>query len=317
MSGYLKRMTTTVLLVGTGIMLHAQKQVAITIDDVPNSVICRNKEYYSPLLQTLDQLKIPVAIFINEGKMYKEGLSESQGIKLLDDWIGKKYTTVGNHTFGHKRYSDLGLDSFVADIERGTVRNRLALQHGKVLRYFRFPFNDLGKDSLQHAQITQYLTQHGYCITPFTIENSDWAYSDVYEYWLYKKDRAKAEKVAQEYISQTMAYFTYFEAISRELYNRPVIHIYLCHDNALNAKCLPVLIRLLKDKGYKFISLDEAMRDEVYQQKDRYNKKFGISWMYRWMTDKEQAMRYLKGQPDVDHIENLRDSLMSAYRDGY
>lgn len=309
----LKHIAATLLLVGTGLMLHAQKQVAITIDDVPNTVICRNKNCYSPLLRTLDQLKIPVAIFVNEGKIYKDSLSEPQGIKLLDEWIKRKYTTVGNHTFGHSRYSDLGLDSFVADMEHGTVMNKLLLQHDKVLKYFRFPFNDLGKDSLQHTRITQYLTQRQIRITPFTIENSDWAYGDVYDYWLDKKDSIKAALVVQEYIAKTMAYFTYFETISQELYGRPVKHIYLCHDNKLNATCLPELISLLKAKGYKFISLDEAMQDEIYQKEDRYYKKFGISWIYRWMTDKKQAMRYLREQPDIDLIEHLRDSLKSAY----
>ncbi len=127
----------------------------------------------------------------------------------------------------------------------------------------------------------------------------------------------QAGLVAQAYIRKTMDYFAYFEKISQERYGRAIRHIYLCHDSRLNAVCMPELVRLLKQEGYAFVSLDEAMGDQVYRQEDHYYKQFGISWMYRWMTDKEQAMRYLKGQPDVDTIEALRDSLTAVPDQGY
>ncbi len=133
-----KRILASMLGLCLSVSLYAQKQVAITIDDVPGSIVCREDTCYSPLLQTLDGLKIPVAIFVNEGKIYQLD-PEGQGIKLLEQWISREYTTVGNHTFGHTRYSQLGLDSFCADIKRGAVLNTLSQQYSKPVSYFRFP----------------------------------------------------------------------------------------------------------------------------------------------------------------------------------
>ena len=312
---FLKVVVTLAGAAGVQDILHAQKQVAITIDDIPNTVMCDDAECRSVMLETLDQLNIPVAIFINEGKCYQTGYPDTSVLRLLDAWIGRKYITAGNHSFSHKRYSELGPDSFAADIERGGIMKKMAAQHGKKVRYFRFPFNDLGKDSVQHVQITSYLSSLQYQVAPFTIESSDWAYNDIYSYWLRKKEYEKAAATAGEYMAKTLDYFAYFERISLELYGRPVKHIYLCHDNALNARYLPELIRKLRRKGYSFISLEEALSDEIYRQEDRYYRKFGVSWLYRWMFDKQQALKYMKAEPDLDAVEGLRDSLMTLSRD--
>lgn len=47
---------------------YAQYQVAITIDDVPNT---QRKGFSDKLLTRLSKLDIPLAIFINEGKIYE------------------------------------------------------------------------------------------------------------------------------------------------------------------------------------------------------------------------------------------------------
>lgn len=62
----------------------------------------------------------------------------------------------------------------------------------KRISYFRFPFNDMGQDNLQ------YLEQHHYKIAPYTIESSNLAFNDIYEYSLSANDTAKAIVVAEE-----------------------------------------------------------------------------------------------------------------------
>lgn len=292
------------------IQLYAQKQVAITIDDVPNTKRFQTDGFQSLLLKKLDSLQLPIAIFINENKIYETD-SVSKNFRLLDDWVKRNYITLGNHSFSHLHYSDVGFATFANDIDKGeAISKELAKKYGKPLKHFRFPFNDLGKDSLQHKEVEQYLTQKEYGITPYTVESEDWAFSTVFEYYLAKNDLANAKSIGEKYVKKTLEFFEFFETQATQQYQRPVRHIYLCHDNALNAGYLPKIIKLLKAKGYTFVSLDEALQDSIYQQQDNYNKKWGVSWLYRWMKSQKEATAIMKKEPNNKEIESLYDKIL-------
>jgi len=292
------------------VFAQAQKQVAITIDDVPNTKKFQQDRFKAQLLKKLDSMQLPVAIFINEGKIYATD-SVSKNFQLLNDWAKRKYITLGNHTFSHPRYSDVGFDAFTSDIDKGeSIIRELAKKLGKPLKHFRFPFNDLGKDSLQRKEIENYLAQKDYQVTPFTIESTDWAFDIAYEYYLAKGDKANAKIIGEKYVSKTIEIFDFFEAQSELQFHRQISQIYLCHDNSLNADYLPKIIRLLKAKKYTFISLDEALKDKVYQQKNNYHKKWGISWFYRWMTSQGEISRVMKKEPNNEEIEKLYPTLL-------
>ncbi|WP_136667704.1 polysaccharide deacetylase family protein [Flavobacterium sp. H122] len=290
--------------------VSGQSQVAITIDDVPNTKIFQADKFQSLLLKTLDSVNIPITIFINEEKLVNTD-NVAKNTRLLKNWIKRKYITVGNHTYSHSRYSEAGFESFTKDIEKGEVlTKKLSKKYGKPLKYFRFPFNDLGKDSLQHAKIQEHLLRKGYCVTPFTVESIDWMYNAVYEYYLQKNDKANAEEIGEKYVAKTIEYFNYFEAVAMQKYNRPIKHIYLCHDNALNIVFLPEIVSRLRKNNYTFISLDDALQDDVYKQKDLYYKKWGISWIYRWMKSQEERIGLMKKEPSTEDIEGLYGQLI-------
>lgn len=274
------------------------QSIAISIDDVPNLSLIGWKSNNSKLLEKLDSLQIPVAIFINEGSIYKTD-SVVKNFKVLNDWFKRDYITVGNHTFGHSRYSKAGLEKFTDDILKGqNVGQNLAKIHQKDFKYFRFPFNDLGKNAREHQQIDSVLKKHHYINTPFTVESSDWLYNEVYKYYLDKNDIEKAEETGENYVSLTLELFEFFDSLALKEYKRKINHIYLCHDNKLNADYLDVLVFKLKQKGYNFISLDNAMKDEIYSQKDFYDKKWGISWLYRWIEDPKRRISLMKKEPE-------------------
>lgn len=43
------------------------------------------------------------------------------------------------------------------------------------------------------------------------------------------------------------------------------------------------MLRRFEARGYRFITLDEAMADPAYQTKDTDVSKFGQSWLARWV----------------------------------
>lgn len=282
--------------------LMAQKKVAITIDDVPNTLLYENDKYESVLLNRIDSLQVPVAIYINEGLIFQTD-SLSKNMILLDQWIKSDLTTLGNHTFNHSRYSITGLKGYMIEIIKGeAITRELARKQNKELVHFRFPYNDLGKDSTQQAEIKAFLNKYNYRISPFTIESSDWIYNAVYEFYLNNNQHGKAQDIGNKYVNKTMQYFDYFENLSHKKFDRNINQVYLCHDNALNRDYLPALIKRLEARNYEFISLDEALKDEVYQSPNYYHKKWGFSWFYRWMSDKEERKNMLHSEPSTDDI---------------
>ncbi|MEX0275661.1 MAG: polysaccharide deacetylase family protein [Flavobacteriaceae bacterium] len=289
--------------------IWAQNHVAITIDDVPNTSLYQSENYRSGILDKIDSLRIPVAIFINEGLLYKTD-SVTKNFELLNRWVKSKNTTIGNHTFSHSRYSEVGYGHFHKDIEKGAyITRELIKKYGKKLTYFRFPYNDLGADSIQHVEIERFLRDMEYKSTPFTIESSDWMFNALYENYLHQKEYKKAEGIGSLYLSKTMEYFQFLDSLAIKKYGRKIPHIYLCHDNRLNTDFLIPLLSRLRQQGYNFIRLDEALKDSVYVQDDTYYKKWGISWLYRWMSSQRERMKWMGMEPDMKEVERRYNNL--------
>lgn len=294
-----------ILLLYYTITLSQEKSISITIDDVPNSTKYQ-KDYFKPiLLNKLDSLAIPFTIFVNEDKVYKTKMFDKNK-NLLLKWIENKNATIGNHTNSHLRYSEVGFENFVRDIKLGEkLIKKYASKHNKKVKYFRFPFNDLGKDSVQHMQIRNYLKQHNYVITPFTVESSDWMFDTIYQYYLSTGEIEKAKLIGLQYVNKTIELIKFYDKMVNSVYNRSVKHIYLCHDNAINADYLPQIISILQQEKYKIVSLEESLTDPVYKQNNRYYKKWGISWLYRWMYAHEDRIKWMKQEPTLIEIENM------------
>lgn len=288
-----------------------QKSISITIDDVPNTTKYEKDHFRPILLNVLDSLEVPFTIFINEDKIYKtERLDRNKG--LLEEWIKNENAIIGNHTYSHSRYSEVGFKSFVKDIEKGDSLTELyAVKYNKDLKYFRFPFNDMGKDSTQHIQIREYLKSKDYSIAPFTVESSDWMFDTVYQYYLNNGDTEKAKAIGEQYVDKTIELVHFYDRMATSLYRRSVQHIYLCHDNAINADYLAEIITKLKQADYKIVSFEESLKDPIYKQKDTYYKKWGISWLYRYMDTQEERVKWMKQEPSQSEIEKVYNEIQN------
>jgi len=283
----------------------SQSKISITIDDVPNY-----KTTYD-LIRTIDKLNIPIFIFVNEGRPAKDSSKLTTKI-LLKKWFQRKNINIGNHTNNHLRYSTTQFDTFKQDIINGEIiTKKLAKRYSKKINYFRFPFNDLGLDSNSQQQISEFLKSKKYTIAPFTVESSDWMYNSVYEYYLNNKDTLNANKIGQEYVEKTIEFIDFFEQVSLKYFKRNINQIYLCHDNTINVDYLPEIVRYLKNKNYTFIGLEEALNDDVYNNKNYYSKKWGVSWLYRWIESEGERKKIMQTEPSTETIEKLYDTIQN------
>jgi hypothetical protein len=71
------------------------------------------------------------------------------------------------------------------------------------------------------------------------------------------------------------------------------------HANELNAATFVALVEGTRRRGYRFITLDEAMRDPAYARPDGYTGRFGPSWLHRWAMAERKPKEFYAGEPVV------------------
>ena len=66
------------------------------------------------------------------------------------------------------------------------------------------------------------------------------------------------------------------------------------------------LFAMIKTRGYKFVSMDEAMADEAFSTPENYSGDNGVSWFDRWTLT---AGKRLRDEPAVDaNVQKVWDS---------
>jgi hypothetical protein len=73
----------------------------------------------------------------------------------------------------------------------------------------------------------------------------------------------------------------------------------LLHASELNSRKMPEILAMFERRGYAFVSLKEALRDEVYSLPENYAGPGGFSWIHRWAKTKGvPARKESPGEPD-------------------
>ncbi len=279
----------TALIIATGVTLYAQqtqREVAITVDDLPaagaNAMTGTEIiEMTSKLFGTLRDQKVPAVGFVNERKLYRFGEVDDR-IKALSMWPEYGFE-LGNHTFTHASLNRVGLKVWEEEIVRGeTVTTMLLAQHNMKMRYFRHPYLDTGRDLETRRQAEAFLAERGYRIAPVTMDAWDWMYAGVYEDARRRGDTALEQKLLDSYHDYTNQVFDYYEKFSRDLIGYEPKQILLLHGNWLEADHIGELLDLLRKRGYKFITLQDALGDAAYSLPDEYVGEEGTSWIDHW-----------------------------------
>lgn len=262
------------------------RQVAVTIDDLPagaaNSMSAAEIiAMTSKLLTTLRDQKVPVVGFVNEKKLYRFGEVDDR-IKALRLCLEYGFE-LGNHTFSHMSLNQAGLPAWEDDVIQGETVTRLLLaEHKMPLRYFRHPFLDTGRDLQTRRQAEAFLTARGYRIAPVTLDAWDWAYAPVYDDAKKRGDTALQQQLVTSYLSHSDAVFAYYEQLAKQTIGYEPKEILLLHANQLEADHIGELLDLLRKRGYRFITLADALSDQAYSLPDTFVAEEGSGWIDHW-----------------------------------
>ena len=293
------------LLLSLGVTAQTNKpsrNIAVTFDDLP--YVAAGQPQYLPsaqratkeILRALQAHRAPAVAFVNEDKLQITGEVDAR-IALLQQWVDAGMI-LGNHTYSHPDFNALTIEQFQDEIIKGeVVTRRLMRSHPPYQLYFRHPMTHTGDTQAKKEAIETFLEARGYKVTPHTIENSDFVFNVGYVRALRNKDETMAKRLRETYLDFTIAVTEFAERISPQVFGREITQTLLLHSNDITADCLDEMLRRLAARGYRFVTLDEAMSDPAYQTKDTYVSKAGPSWLWRWMKSKGMSISF-EGDPE-------------------
>jgi peptidoglycan/xylan/chitin deacetylase (PgdA/CDA1 family) len=262
------------------------RQVAITIDDLPagaaNLMTAADiTSMTTRLLTTLRDQKVPVVGFVNEKKLFKLGEVDAR-IGALRLWLDYGFE-LGNHTYSHASLNRVGLKAWEDDIIQGENVTRLLLAERHMpLRYFRHPYLDTGRDLETRRKAEEFLVDRGYHIAPITLDAWDWMYAPVYDDARKRGDTKLQDDLVKSYLTYSDSVFAYAEQLSKQIMGYEPKQIILLHGNNLEAEHIGDLLDLMRKRGYRFISLEDALSDQAYSLPDTYVGEEGTGWLEHW-----------------------------------
>lgn len=279
-----------------------RREVAITFDDLP--VVSRrdwpaNDTITARLISALRKSGAPIVGFVNEEKLYAQPgrPPDPSRVALLTRWVAAGFE-LGNHTYSHADLHAVGPDRFLAEIARGdSVTSALLAARGQRPRFFRHPYLHTGLSLTIRSRVDSALSARGYRVAPVTIDDRDWEFAAAYEKAIERRDAGLKERVATAYLAYMDVVFGYYEAESRGLLGRELPQILLLHSNALNADRFGALAGMMARRGYRFVTLDEALADPAYRLPDRYTGPRGLSWLLRWAITRGARSPGLDDEP--------------------
>lgn len=293
------------------------REIAVTFDDLPfggaDLGLARIRAANEAILATLRKNSVPAVGFVNERKLFVPGEMDAR-TAILESWLDAG-AELGNHTFSHPSFQETPLAAFQEDVIRGeTVTRMLLARRGQKLRWFRHPFLRTGPNLEVRAAFEKFLAERGYTVAPVTVENSDYIYSAAYSQARTKGDPEAMRRIGEAYLQFTEAQLGFWENASREVVGRPIRHVLLLHANEVNADYFDDVLELLKRRGYRVISLEEALRDDAYRLPDTYAGRAGVSWPYRWAVSKGVKVDWRQEPEPPDWVQQLYQATRSPAR---
>lgn len=244
--------------------LAARKEIALTIDDLimvggagkhPGK-LRREERRFKQILATLKQENVPVVGFV-----LTDNIEQGQ-MPLLEEFAAQG-GVVANHSDTHPSANKISADKFIANVDKADKILAPFMKSGT--KYFRFPYLATSDKNCKKANaIYAYLKSKNYIIAPVSLDIKDYSANASFfnTNWRVRKQRLNAFR--QSYLNRSWRLTLKAEAKAMKAAGHSVPLIMLIHSNGLNAEFLPDLISMYKQRGYTFVTLDQAMQDPYY-----------------------------------------------------
>jgi peptidoglycan-N-acetylglucosamine deacetylase len=275
------------------------QQVAFTFDDLPaHGPVPTGQtrlQIADSILATLhDQHLPPVYGFVNAKKLEKVPAD----IAVLKAWRAAGQP-LGSHTYSHPSLNDLTVAEFEADIAKDEPILS-TLMAGEDWHWFRYPFLWEGDTLEKRHQVRAYLQQNGYRVAQVSLDFEDYLWNEPYARCVDKHDDKAIDSLRASYLATADQYITVFREVTHTLYGHDIPYVLLLHAGAFDAKMLPDLIALFRQRGFTFVTLPEAMKDPAYAEDPDIALKYGGA-----IQEQLAAARHIKLPPNTKPYKEL------------
>jgi peptidoglycan-N-acetylglucosamine deacetylase len=257
------RIALTAIAILTAVPSAHPQQIAFTWDDLPaHSALPPGEtrvEIGRKLIAAMKDARMPpIYGFVNGVAIEREPASAP----MLKDWRDAGFQ-LGNHTWSHMNLNT----SSLADWEADLLKDEPILQQyaaGSNWHWLRYPFLAEGDTPEKRTETRKFLAAHGYRIASVTMSFADYMWNDPYARCVAKNDSASIAQLESSYLQAASADADFRRAMSKALFGHDIPYVLLMHVGAFDARILPRLLKLYRDKGFTFITLQDAENDPFY-----------------------------------------------------
>lgn len=250
------------------------------------------------LIEKLKSHNVPAIGFVN-------GNSISDGEKLYPVradivrlWRDAGFE-IGIGGYKHIWFHDTPFEEYVANAEKNErVTKQILAEKNLPLRYFSYPFLNTGKTIEDKNKFEEWLKNRNLTSVKYTIDNSEWLYSFAYDMARNDNDVSAMNEIRAAFIQYMTKMFDHYEAYSAEMFGRDINQTMVLTPSRLVADSADEIFGMIEKRGYKYVSMDEAQKDEAYATTENFaGIKAGISWFERWQMAQGKRLRE---EPKVD-----------------
>lgn len=257
--------------------------LAVTLDDLPfvsglgpgDSRPAATKR----ILAALNRHQAPATGFVVCGR-----INSNPGI--LELWL-EAGCELANHSINHPHLDAVALPDWREEV-CGCGETLSALT-GRPVRWFRYPFLQMGQTAARRDSALALVEGCGHEIAHVSIDTGEWALVKPYVAALEAGDGELAREIGAAYVNHLLAATEHYRDLALARVGRDIGQVLLLHANALAADYLDTLLSALEARGWRFVSLEEALSDPVYRSPDDYAGPIGLSFLYRVAPAMDEA----------------------------
>jgi peptidoglycan/xylan/chitin deacetylase (PgdA/CDA1 family) len=195
--------------------------------------------------------------FINAKKL-EGNVDAAEALKL---WAAQE--PVGNHTYAHMDLEQNTPEAFEREIEEDEPALEL-LSQKEDWHWLRYPFLHEGDTVEKRRAVRAYLQAHGYRVAQVTLDWEDYMWNTAYARCVEKGDQKAIAWLRSSYLSTASEFLDLGRAQAKLIYGHDINYVLLLHLGAFSSTILPDALDLLKKKGFKLVTLEEAESDPAY-----------------------------------------------------
>ena len=295
------KLRLTILVISSLALVHATgaQEVAVTVDDLPSHGALppsmTRVDVANSILKTLKDYRAPkVYGFVNAKKLE----THPDEIAVLKLWRAAGYP-LGNHTYAHLSLNASSAEEFEQNVvaDEPTMRT---LMGRKDWHWFRYPYLWEGETLEKRHAVRAYLKDHKYGIAQVTMDFEDYLWNGPYARCMERNDQTSIGWLKSSYMDTATKYIALDREMARLVYGRDIRHVLLLHIGGFETVMLPQLLDLLKQQGFRFVTLSEAQKDPAYKSDPDVALKDGGT-----LLDQMMEAKHIKFPPNSKPYEQL------------